>query len=108
MRKTTTHRPKVKQTKHFITTLKQVKPELALRYKVKSLGIFGSYIRNEQKRNSDLDVLVEFDDPSLSLLKFIECEHYLSDLLGVRVDLVEKSALKPTIGKRILSEVVLV
>jgi len=81
-------------------------PEMRARYQVKSLGLFGSYIRGEQRKRSDLDVLVEFGDPNLSLLKFIEMENYLTDLLGVKVDLVEKSGLKPRIGERILREVV--
>ena len=80
-------------------------PELEQRYKVKTLGIFGSYIRGEQHKGSDLDLLVEFYDPP-SLLKFIEMENYLSDLLGVKADLVMKDALKPAIGKRVLNEVV--
>ncbi len=81
-------------------------PEIRARYKVKSLGLFGSYIRGEQRKHSDLDILVEFDDPNLSLIKFIEMENHLTDLLGVKVDLVEKSGLKPRIGERILQEVV--
>jgi len=89
----------------FIEVLRQCKQELKERYKVKSLGIFGSYVRNEQKKGSDLDILVEFDEPP-SLLRFLQLEHYLSDLLGVRVDLVMKDVLKPAIGRRILSEVV--
>jgi len=87
--------------------LRQQMSELERRYKVKTLGIFGSYIRGEQHEGSDLDLLVEFYDPP-SLLKFIEMEYYLSDLLGVKVDLVMKDALKPAIGKRILNEVVAV
>lgn len=70
-------------------------------------GCFGSHVRNKQKRSSDLDMLVEFSEPP-GLFKFIELEHYLGDLLGVKVDLVMKEVLKPTIGRRILSEVVLV
>jgi predicted nucleotidyltransferase len=62
-------------------------------------------VRNEQKKGSDLDVLVEFDEPP-SLLRFLQLEPYLSDLLGVRVDLVIKDVLKPAIGRRILSGVV--
>lgn len=89
----------------FIEVLRQCKQALKERYKVKSLGIFGSYVRNEQKKRSDLDILVEFDEPP-SLLRFLQLEHYLSDLLGVRVDLVMKDTLKPAIGRRILSEVV--
>jgi predicted nucleotidyltransferase len=90
-----------------IDELRRYRPELERRYKVKTLGVFGSYIRGEQQKRSDLDLLVEFHDPP-SLLKFIEMEHYLSDLLGVKVDLVMKDALKPAIGKRVLNEVIAV
>ncbi len=70
------------------------------------MGVFGSYVRGEQRRGSDLDLLVEFDERPLTLLQFIALEHYLSDLLEVRVDLVERNTLKPTIGRHILAEVV--
>ena|SRR5437588_8453121 len=86
-------------------TLRRHLPSLAERYGVKSLGVFGSYIHRQQRPESDIDLLVGFDEP-LGLLKFIELENYLTDLLGVKVDLVMKDALKPTIGKRILSEVI--
>jgi hypothetical protein len=52
--------------------------------------------------------LVEFDDRALSLFDFVGIEHYLSDLLGVKVDLVEKSTLKPVIGRHVLEEVLTV
>jgi predicted nucleotidyltransferase len=79
---------------------------LKKRYMVKDIGIFGSYARKEQRwKKSDLDILVEFDN-GMSLLKFIEMENYLTDLLGVKVDLVMKSALKPRIRKRIGKEVI--
>ena len=87
--------------------LKKHERELKKRYGVKEIGIFGSYVREEQREYSDIDVLVEFEPNSrISLLDFIELEDYLSDLLGIKVDLVEKSALKPRIGKYILKEVV--
>jgi uncharacterized protein len=82
-------------------------PELRDRYGVVSLGVFGSYVRGEQTLDSDLDLLVEFDHRSMTLLWFIELEYELSDRLQVKVDLVEKSALKPNIGDRILREVVM-
>jgi len=86
--------------------LEKHKKELKEKYEVKEIGIFGSYLRGEAKEKSDLDILVEFNpNAKISLLEFIELENYLSDLLGVKVDLVEKSALKPRIGKHILSEV---
>lgn len=77
---------------------------LADKYKVKEMGIFGSYIRGEQGKRSDIDILVEFEEP-VGLFKFLELEEYLSDLLGLKVDLVTKGALKPRIGERILKEV---
>jgi predicted nucleotidyltransferase len=81
-------------------------PELQERYGVRSLGVFGSYVRGAQHTESDLDLLVELDDRKLTLLQFIALENELSDLLGIKVDLVEKSALKPATGRRILAEVV--
>jgi predicted nucleotidyltransferase len=85
------------------------KEDLRLRFKVKELGIFGSYVKEEQKEGSDLDVLVEFEkDAKLSLLDIVGLELELSDLLGFKVDLVEKKTLKPYIGQRVLEEVVYV
>lgn len=80
-------------------------PEFRKRYAIRSLGLFGSYVRNEQTLESDVDILVELNDDAMSLIRFIQFEHELSDLLGVNVDLVEKSALKQGIGQRILAEV---
>ena len=90
-----------------IDQLRAQLPLLAARYRVRALGIFGSYARQEQRGDSDLDLLVTFDDPP-GLLKFVELENYLTDLLGVKVDLVMPEALKPRIGERILAEVVTV
>ena len=91
---------------HYVTLLRQYLPALREHYGVRSRGVFGSCVRGEQRRGSDLDLLVEFDDRPLTLLQFIALEHYLSDLLEVKVDLVERSTLKPTIGRNILAEVV--
>ena len=85
--------------------LAQFKPELKSGFQVKEIGIFGSYIRNEQNQNSDLDILVEFEEEP-SLFKFMELENYLKTILRVKVDLVMKNALKPQIGRHILNEVV--
>jgi hypothetical protein len=78
---------------------------LSENFKVKEIGLFGSYVRGDQRAASDLDLLVEFEE-TISLLKFVALERYLSELLGVKVDLVMKSALRPRIGQRILNEVV--
>jgi len=85
----------------------QHKAELREKFKVKTIGVFGSYVRGEQKRNSDVDVLVEFEEP-VGLFEFIKLENYLSDLLGVKVDLVSKKALKPHIGEHIMQEVIMI
>lgn len=97
----------MKKVEEIKRKLAQHKPELKSGFKVKEIGIFGSYVRGEQKNNSDLDILIEFED-SISLLKFIELENYLSEFLGVKVDLVMKGALKPRIGKHILEEVAII
>ena len=86
--------------------LRQQKDFLRKKYKIKEIGIFGSYVRGEQRYTSDVDILVEFEEIP-SLLKFVKLENYLSEVLGVKVDLVEKKALKPRIGKHILQEVVI-
>jgi predicted nucleotidyltransferase len=86
-------------------TLRGQLPLLADRYGVASLGLFGSYVRQEARPDSDLDILVRFHRTP-GLLRLIELENYLSDLLGLRVDLVMAEALKPHIGRRILAEVI--
>ena len=87
--------------------LGQRKPFLARKYGVKEMGIFGSYVRGEQRKSSDLDILVEFDKPlRIDLIAFIEMENYLTDLLDAKTDLVIKEDLKPRLSERILAEVV--
>ena len=80
-------------------------PMLRAKYHVRSLGVFGSYVQGNPKKTSDLDVLVDFTEAP-SLFEFIQLESDLSALLGIKVDLVMKSTLKPLIGKHILREVV--
>jgi len=91
----------------ILEELRQLLPLLLERYSIETLGVFGSYVRQEASPTSDLDLLVTFSDPP-GLIKFIELENTLSDYLGIRVDLVMKDALKPAIGKRILEEVLLI
>lgn len=88
-----------------VALLKKQMPELSERYRVKSLGVFGSYVRNEQSRRSDLDILVDFTQTP-NLFEFMDLEEHLARALNVKVDLVPRHALRGEIGKRILSEVV--
>jgi len=95
----------MKRLEEIQEILRQKKPILRERFKVKEIGIFGSFVRGEEKDTSDLDILVELERP-VGLIKFVGLQNYLSDELGEKVDLVTKSALKPRIKKNILSEVV--
>jgi predicted nucleotidyltransferase len=89
----------------IVNVLSKHKGELKRLFNVKSIGLFGSHVRGEAKQNSDLDILVEYEETP-GLFDFVKLKNYLSDLLGMNVDLVMKSALKPNIGKQILKEVV--
>jgi uncharacterized protein len=89
----------------ILEILRQQLPMLTERYSVETLEVFGSYVRSEQKKDSDLDILVSFREVP-SLLTFIAIENYLTDLLGVKVDLVMKDSLKPKIGGQILREAI--
>lgn len=85
--------------------LREELPRLMKDYSVQSLEVFGSFVRGEESQGSDLDLLVEFDDAP-TLFAFVRLENELSSLLDVKVDLVMKDSLKPTIGARILSEAI--
>ncbi len=102
--KTTTQTP-LKTLEQVIAVLAAHRAELAARYYLSDLGVFGSYVRGEQRPNRDIDILVAFErTPSLFMLIALEDE--LRDLLGLPVDIAVKSALRPHIGARILREVV--
>jgi len=87
--------------------LREHKNDFQGKYKVSEIGIFGSHVRKEQKADSDVDILVEFDEAP-DLFTFIEFEEYLERLLNTKVDLVQKKALRPQLKKNILEEVVYV
>jgi len=87
--------------------LSKEKKHLKDEFHVQGIGLFGSYARGEERPESDIDLLVDFDEP-IGLFRYIELEDYLSDLLGLKVDLVTRNALKPRIGKNILQEVVMI
>ncbi len=86
-------------------TLKKHKAEVVRDYKVKEIGIFGSVVRGEQKKRSDIDILVEYSELP-DLLKLIELENKLQKLLKKKVDLIEKSGIRSELRDKILKEVV--
>ncbi|NJN67636.1 MAG: nucleotidyltransferase family protein [Chloroflexaceae bacterium] len=99
--------PEIWPVADHIATLRYHLPDLSRQYHIKSLGVFGSYVRNEQTPQSDLDVLVEFDHVP-SLFTYVEIQETLSCLVGVPIDLVHRPDLKPHIREGILKEVVMV
>lgn len=88
--------------KQIKITLVKEKPLLEKKFHVKTIGIFGSYAREEQTENSDIDILVEFSKPVG--WEFVDLKEHLEKLYGKQVDLVTVKALKPQIKKNILSE----
>ncbi len=85
--------------------LKEHKVILRQKYLVDNIAIFGSYAREEQSGESVVDILVEFTRP-VGFVTFMKLENYLGELIGRKVDLVTRKALKPNIGKAILRELV--
>jgi len=97
----------MKSKEEIRTSLAGLKDTLRREYGVTEIGLFGSCVRGEQGPESDVDILVDFEKP-LGLFEFVDLKYYLSDALGIRVDLVMKKALRPAIGERILREVIYV
>ncbi|MGL4498475.1 MAG: nucleotidyltransferase family protein [Planktothrix sp.] len=87
--------------------LKQYLPQVQLTYGVKSLGVFGSFVRGEMTDSSDLDLLVEFEGTP-TFRKYMDLKFFLEDLFGRKVDLVIQGDIKAQIRDRILREVVYV
>jgi predicted nucleotidyltransferase len=94
----------VEQVKRII---QDQRPYLLERYGIVEIGVFGSYVRDEQHVESDLDILVDLGDPpQIDLLDLVNLERHLSKVLGIKVDIAVKSNLRKRIGQRILNEVV--
>ncbi len=95
----------MKCKEQILKFLKNELPYLKENFKVKSIGLFGSYAREEETETSYIDMLVEFEAPGF--IKFMELENYLGDKLGAKVDLVTPDALKPVIKPQIIAEAVM-
>jgi predicted nucleotidyltransferase len=90
--------------KEIIDIIRSIMPEMESHYGVQRLGLFGSYVRERQRKKSDIDILVAFNR-DIDLFDFLDLREYLENRLHAKVDLVMESALKPAIGRRILAEV---
>ena len=86
-------------------TIRRHQAVLADRYGVRVAGLFGSYARGEQTDQSDLDLLVDIVHP-VSLLELVGAELYLSDILGLKVDLIPKRSLRQDLREAIAKETV--
>ncbi len=85
-------------------TLTALKPELHERFGVSEIGVFGSWVRGEQKETSDIDVLVDFDR-AVDLFDLMELQEFLEEVFGLKIDIALRRSLKKYIGKQILAEV---
>ena len=96
-----------KSIQELLNIIKEHKKFLEERYKVKEIGVFGSFVRSEQKRGSDVDILVDFYEVP-DLFEFINLERHLQRILKKKVDLVRKPVVRKELKEQILSEVVYV
>ena len=95
---------KMERREEIEEILKRFKPLLREKFKVKEIGIFGSYVRGEESEESDVDILVEFYEPIG--WEFIDFKEFLEEILAKKVDLVTVGDLKPQLRDKILKEVV--
>ncbi len=95
----------MKNIEEIKNIIQKKKAMLIEKHKIKEIGIFGSYVRGEQNPDSDIDILVGFEEFP-GLIEFVGIENKLSEELGIKVDLVTKSGLKPESGRHILREAV--
>lgn len=95
----------MKTVEEIRTTIRQHQEVLAERYGVRVVGLFGSYVQEEQRRRSDLDLLADILRP-VSLLELVGAELYLSEVLGVKVDLIPKRAVREELRETIFKEAV--
>jgi uncharacterized protein len=97
----------MRNTSEMLDTLRSMRHELAERYHVRSIGIFGSYSKKHQTEQSDLDLVVEFDQP-IGMMAFVHLKNLIADRLDIKVDLVTPDGLHPLIRDQVMHEVVYV
>lgn len=90
----------------IVDILKELKPELADKYHVSSIGLFGSIVRDDFTPESDVDIIVDFSQPVG--IEFVDLADLLEDRLGKPVDLVSKNGIKPRYLEEISPEIVYV
>jgi uncharacterized protein len=86
--------------------LRRVKPQLSKKYHVNSIGLFGSITRDDFKPESDIDIVVDFNQPIG--IEFVDLADELEQLLGRKVDLVSKEGIRPKYYRAIESDILYV
>jgi len=97
----------MRDTSVILDQLRSMRHELRERYHVSSIGIFGSYSRKDQTEQSDLDLVVEFEEP-IGMMAFVHLKNLIADRLKIRIDLVTPEGLHPLIRDQVMHEVVYV
>lgn len=92
-------------SKDDVLTILEKHRDTIATYGVYQYGLFGSFLRNEQNNESDIDIVVEFKPNKKTFDNFINLAFYLEDILGRKVDLITKESLSPYLGPHILQEV---
>ncbi|MBI3032062.1 nucleotidyltransferase family protein [Candidatus Woesearchaeota archaeon] len=93
-----------KEPKQSLTSLKKQIIPVLKRYHVKKAGIFGSYARGEQKKNSDVDILIEVKTVKFSLLDMVRLEREIEETIGKKVDLLTYRSINPLLKDYILRD----
>lgn len=88
----------------ILRTLEQLKEEIVDKYKIEEIGLFGSFIKGEQKENSDIDILVEFRE-NADLFDFLGLGLFLEERFKQKVDVVSKASLREELRETVLKEV---
>jgi len=89
-----------------LTLLREHEPEIKKRFGVATIGLFGSFVRGEERPDSDVDILVTFKRGQETFDHYMDCKFYLEDLFKRKVDLVMKGSIKKRLKPYILGEVV--
>jgi predicted nucleotidyltransferase len=96
-----------KELERIVDALKNLEAQIGKDYKATVIGLFGSYVRGEQTKSSDVDILVRFHEGA-TLFDLVGLGDFLEDKLDVKVDVVSERAVRPELKDRILKEVVIV
>ena len=96
----------MKTLDEILETLRQVLPELKNKYNITKMGVFGSYARGEQTADSDIDILINFDNEDFSYFDLMDIERNLAEIFNNKVDLLMEAEIKPRIKPYVMEDIV--